>query len=761
MEVVSRSPFAVASPRVRRANGRDSRAIVVKATFALRTGEWYLADEQAPIRTRASHQRGDPNASLQYPPDTAPWKARPEVLVVGSAFSSSGPTRSLVVRLAVAEVDKTLEVFCDRIVSQHGGMREGAPFVRMPLVAERAAYDEATNPIGVRPDRVDSLGRVTLPNLQPTGLFVQDLTTRIQAIGLGPIPPTWPVRGKLWTAGGALGLERVEREPIVDSLDKSFFNDAPRDQQVQAISPTERIVLENLHPDTPRLVTCLPGIAPRAFLEGSEETIPLVLDTLVIDTDAQLCFATWRALLTEPNDKDRVVIVAQKNGVELPWSDADPLDEDTHDQPSVRAVHRLRADTLPFRRALAAGVDLGRAATPTRPSSPGDAAPNWFARASTAPTAGSSWSTPPSKPDPAVPSQPPPAHQQAVTAMQPPAIVAAPPAEQPSYAMQRAAMPAGISGQPIPPAYVPAVTPREAAPARVPSHAVVVGTEAASNAAAVENRPTESEEASQKRPKPAKSTDPVDLIWVDPASRKRLRAWFKSLLEDDAFEDFDSRHERPTSDPQADEAARDAMTVLTREGSIDAAGLDPAVEESIDDHGRFTPPVVVIEGELRMTFDERARLKALVGIVGPLSATDKRLKELCEAAEELLKAEAPSDALVSRQTLGIREHHASASSRGAAQALDGELDAAMVDARAYDTRVVLGGPRLRALLQSGGESVVVYLPEAVRTKLPLFDSFRARLIAEVVPKQDRRETHWLALSAMALARALPRRGKPG
>ena len=49
-----------------------------------------------------------------------------------------------------------------------GGVDEGSPFARMPLVYERAACGpDTSNPGGMRADTFDAYGRVSIPNLQP------------------------------------------------------------------------------------------------------------------------------------------------------------------------------------------------------------------------------------------------------------------------------------------------------------------------------------------------------------------------------------------------------------------------------------------------------------------------------------------------------------------------------------------------------------------------------------------------------------------
>jgi hypothetical protein len=89
--------------------------------------------------------------------------------------------------------------------------------------------------------------------------------------------------------------------------------------------------------------------------------------------------------------------------------------------------------------------------------------------------------------------------------------------------------------------------------------------------------------------------------------------------------------------------------------------------------------------------------------------------------------------------------------------LQEQSERALLEGRCYQRRDVLGSPHLRALLQPIGasERVPVYLLASLARQLPLYPSFRARVIAEVHPKVDRYEAHSVALRALALVHAMP------
>ncbi|TKD02445.1 DUF2169 family type VI secretion system accessory protein [Polyangium fumosum] len=297
MDVLSLCPLRalgfVWQPRA----GTCAQTVVVKATFRLVPGEAVLAEAQdAPGEEERRWDEG-PSSSVRVPSDGAPYKARADVVLVGHAYApGKQPSRSWMARLVVGELDKSIEVWCDRGVRwQDGQLLEGPRVTKVPLRWERAAGGpETNNPVGMRFDAApDRYGMVPIPNLQPPGMFVASRADTFAPACFGPIAPEWPrVSARL----GRLGPGWNGR-PFPEGFDYGTFQVAPPDQQVAEIRANERIVLENLHPEHARLVTSLPGLRPRAVVDratGEREEVGLVADTLWIDTDRGVCCVVWR-----------------------------------------------------------------------------------------------------------------------------------------------------------------------------------------------------------------------------------------------------------------------------------------------------------------------------------------------------------------------------------------------------------------------------------------------------------------------------------
>ncbi len=337
MEVISLSPLQIGSIVWQPSPGRFVLTVVCKATYTLAPDISRLADEQEAINEQDNHWDDDPRRSVDAPGDLAPFKPRADVVLVGYAYAPrKTPLLSLRVRLVVGAVDKTIEVFCQRLWTLDGVLREGARWSKMPLRYERAAGGPDTwNPVGVDSDaRPDTYGQRVVPNLQPPELHLGQPSDVIRPVGFGPLAASWLIRrerlrehARSWGDNGSL-----EHPLVDDGFDALFFQVAPLDQQVDALRADERIVLENLHPEHPRLVTSLPGVQPRAFVDVpgcAPGDLAFVADTLWIDTARGICTLTWRAqvAIEHPNQAGRVLVGVEEQGQELTWAAAARLAE--------------------------------------------------------------------------------------------------------------------------------------------------------------------------------------------------------------------------------------------------------------------------------------------------------------------------------------------------------------------------------------------------------------------------------------------------
>ncbi len=364
--------------------------VVAKATFVLSPTVSPLAKQQEPLVLSIAPESAGPF-------DGAPFKHRAELLVIGSAYARPGEqVGSLVTRVRVGDLDKSVIVLADRSLGPDGDLVEGPPFSRMPLTWERTGRGPAgQNPLGLTRDGSPAQRR--LPNLVPPATEPSRDGSEIAPACYAALPETFPSR-RARAGGVTRGLDgSFALDP---SVDPDFFQSAPRDQwQKNAFDAEPRLVLEHLHPQHARLSTNLAPVHVAADLEraGGSETKAMTADTLLVDTDRGLCTVTFRTSFPlARGEKGRVTVrsAASRAALEAPPPRRRPevpseiAIEDERSQDIIRLdTAEIRLDpestmeaitsdvaALPFARAIArsAAPPLYRrpAPPPPPPSSP-------------------------------------------------------------------------------------------------------------------------------------------------------------------------------------------------------------------------------------------------------------------------------------------------------------------------------------------------------------------------------------------------------
>jgi hypothetical protein len=313
MEIVSTCVLRVASTVWQPASDRRALTIVCKATYLLAPGVSRLAPVQEEPIASDLYWDDDERGSLRSAGELVPFKRRAEVILVGHVFAPLGvPVRRLSPRLAIGEIDKTIDAFGDRSLGADGRASDPAPFVALPLRWERAAASPE-NPVGLRLDGPVDGHAVAFPNFLPRGFQLGGPNHAGPAAGFGPLSPAWPERArKLGVSDAGWDHRRWRELPFPPHFDGGFFNAAPDDQQLGLIRPDARLLLEHLHQDHPLLVTELEPRAPRARFEtaGATQEVPLRCDTLTVDTSRGIAMLVWRGNvpLAHRDQAGRVVV---------------------------------------------------------------------------------------------------------------------------------------------------------------------------------------------------------------------------------------------------------------------------------------------------------------------------------------------------------------------------------------------------------------------------------------------------------------------
>ncbi len=731
MEVVASCPMSATGFVWQSSAQTSAQTIIVKATFVLEPGHAKLAPPEAwePIRTTDQFVKDNHHGILVAPTDRIPYKRRVDVLLVGHAYApDKQPVRSLVARIDVAEMSKSLEVYCDRgFRASDNRLLEGPRFTKMALDWSRAAGGPGTtNPAGMRFDASpDAVGLISVPNVQPPKTIVASRADTFCPVGFGPIAPMWPGRTqKLQPFAERFSPTHWTEHPLPEDFDYEFFQTAPPDQQLRHLRSDEPLVLQNLHPTHAHLVTRLPGVSPRGVVNrasGEREDVTFVADTLWIDTDRSICCVVWRGSigLRHPDEQGLVTVTLVEPVVEsIEASLIETIPPGVVDEDELLSMTKLapfevkpKGTTMPF-------VDAAVVGRPPGPIRTGDDGalpfgPVGLSGTPPAPIALGQVTLPAQSPTSSPTVQTPPGARG-------PTVVNAPGLSEPTKGAPKTAPSVGAteepSGTPTIRDVRPDVTTRSAF--GDPSSTFV-------------NRNHRLERA----------VHTVQLLWhasSDPV-RARCLAACRDLV-DDAADDVAIAH-----------------ALLTSSIRMDGTNVRTAFARAADARGEFVAPIIVLEGELEVLFDELAELRAAIsGATAVLTAADVELDRALVKAKEfialpdLLAAPTVCRELTARlRAAFVKEKHPLP-----ADFLDAPMEEALLIGRHYQKRSVLGGTHLRCLLRTIGEAepFAAYLPTEAVSNLPLLKRFRVLVAVEVHPTQRSDEAPGKTLRVLVLGR---------
>ena len=262
-------------------HGRRRCVVVIKATFTVRPedGRAVPAEEQAPF-VYADQHHGDPGTtSIRYECDFVPVKPRAEVLVNASAVAPEGrAVRQLEVGFAGPGIAKRAVVTGDRVwVEGANGIQPSSPqpFTTVPLVYERAfggsdhSHErtfmngtELRNPVGVgfhlNGARETILG-LPLPNVERPEARQTSWSDKPEPVGFAGLGRGW--RPRIGFAGTYDQHWLDDVFPFLpEDFDDRYFQAAPADQQLEALSPGARFGCLNMS-EGGRFVAELPELA--------------------------------------------------------------------------------------------------------------------------------------------------------------------------------------------------------------------------------------------------------------------------------------------------------------------------------------------------------------------------------------------------------------------------------------------------------------------------------------------------------------------
>ncbi len=775
MQVVSLAPVPVASMPWRIGDSSWVLTVVCKLSLQLEPGEAQLAKRHEPVYDAEVYPDNNLGLSPLAPADLVPSRPQVDVMLVGDVYAPQGnPVPSVTARLSLATIDKTLLVETEEA---------GDPFVTAPLSYEHAEYPD--NPVRGAAKAAGATHRIVAVD--------DELITGLSSLGFGPLASHWNDRERLLHGRTAPKLtDPHEVCELPEDFDLKFFNAAPPDQQLPELSPSATILLENLHPNHPVLRCRLPNVAPQVFVErkkGRRVEKDTELAGVWIDSRRSVIALTWqcRVPLKAIDEPGKIYVAVAGPSRRLSTTQLGKLlgslggkaaataagadDEPTTDQSddpldatvSIRAK-RLTAKEMPATRSATATSDFERFAERTSDPSlaplPGDASPAWLSH----PRA------------PASNGGPTPAPQSGNDSL---SGAAGPPASAP--ASKGAVTPSSQNGHRLPPPHPPlasqpgrlngsaagsAWVPRPPTPSQPKSLGDTSSLPPIKRPAESDPAPTAPKPSSAAVKHPRVKSQPerhgpqetVELLWYDDEATERLRRQWPKLCEDLDFAPRDDRHDLATQDPKKAREHHTHFGVLTEARTTDRYSLVQELRESVSESGRFTPPLVVLRGQLRFPFEDIEILQATAASVAPIAGDDKKLAEALSQVKELVDTPllAGSGETVRNFTNHLRKLFEQARRSLKLEYLDETVERILLEQRRYQKRTLFGAEWIRALFHSKGDAkdqaIPCYLPEALEKQLPTMSYFNTRLIAEAHVKQDQYESHPHALRVVTLGR---------
>jgi hypothetical protein len=579
----------------------------------------------------------------------------------------------------------------------------------------------------------------------------------------GPIAGTWPLRRHKLGAQAATWAASDLYAGLSLRISTSPSSTTHRTISSSITFPTELACCSRISIETRQLVEfALPLLRPwltveraGSFVEEAtaEELPTMRCDTLTIDTDRSVVTVVWRTqvALEQPDEPGRVLVSLDPLGTSL-------VAQAAGGAPIATALAstwpKAESTGLPFRKL--SGVEGLLPSAPRSQGWPSRPPPALAVAAACGSAHGGACRGARGGACPQCPWQClPPCAVPAPAAMPPPAAPAwaaprasyRPPAEQPI--VERSASPwvppeqRGVDGAPAQTIGQQVAKPAEPVKSVAPAPSSEVGL---SLARSLRSSVVRCSSSCGSSPRPChvcvaiRSTPSCSRPWScareSPSSKTPFRAKSRPRSRTGATSSRSSRERRRSADDRW------------------AATLSSATLVG----GRYVPPIVLVAGELALSFDELATLRSTVSVATPLIGADEPLKRAVQDARDflalpdLLSPASVVEGFTSRIVDAFRKLKRSLPT----SYLESHAERAVLERRLYQKRELYGAPHLRAELHLGGSSrpMPAYLPEALAPKLPLYPRFRARLLAELHLSEDPLDAHEASLRVVALGRVV-------
>lgn len=330
----NRSPFAFEAIHLADEDARPLLVTIVRATYEISGRGLQIAEEQAPVPVAGVlHGDSPETSSYRFEPETAFLKLATDVVLLGHAYAPRVGAVEGSVGIQVGPLSKTARIFGDRVWVKGAGspiMTRPQPFEKIPLVYERCfgGWDltagtperpvfDPRNPVGTG-FRSASHGAfqegIRLPNIEDPADKIDRYGELVPVAGFGFTSANWQPRLSL--AGTYDEAWMKDRMPLLPrDFDRRFFSAASPglvahgylrgDEPVSVLGASPVGQLSFRLPGAPR-PTCLVTLVHR-----KDTLVETQLDTVVVDTDEDKVYLTWRGhvpLRDGPHDVRSILV---------------------------------------------------------------------------------------------------------------------------------------------------------------------------------------------------------------------------------------------------------------------------------------------------------------------------------------------------------------------------------------------------------------------------------------------------------------------
>jgi len=279
------------------------------------------------------------------------------------------------------------------------------------------------------------------------------------------------------------------------------------------------------------------------------------------------------------------------------------------------------------------------------------------------------------------------------------------------------------------------------------------GLVSASNAASDDKRGARSSSRTRAVPEVPPDREPFQMLWCDPDKARpavaRLRTARKS--NDDGWVGPKKAEKTEAGDASARER-RDVARLLGCGPFAEIAGLGALLAESVEDTGEIAPTFAAIRGEIVIALDDSERLRTLTAALDALATIDKRLSDAVAHAKDVSGRKLTTRESIDGATRRLLDAHLVLSRSNSE--LEQTVDQALLKARAFQRRDVLGAAHVRIALVQGGRSVPAYVCADASALLPLCQRFRGVALVEVLSSQDDTEVSSFCVRPVAIGRSV-------